>query len=197
MTRKASLMPSSRNYLGPYPYPALLEIARGWWLQVILPRCRRGERGWARRITFLGSYRESAFSTRINEILLFCSQGVPSTWLVLIFRVHLNANVYCCGFSREEEDADDFAFPLTLKSPKKTTPLDSPLQGHINGVSQASSASEKREKEFDNSNSTSVWRDPKLAMQCLSRRQTIVRMGERDILLHYTGVQQEWKRARS
>lgn len=36
--------------------------------------------------------------------------------------------------SSEEEDADDFAFPLTLKSPKELTPLDSPLSGTINGA---------------------------------------------------------------
>ena len=36
---------------------------------------------------------------------------------------------------REEEDPDDYAFPLTLKSPRKPTPAGSPLPGAINGVS--------------------------------------------------------------
>ena len=37
----------------------------------------------------------------------------------------------------EEEDPDDYAFPLTLKSPKKSSPLDSPVPGRVNGVSES------------------------------------------------------------
>ena len=34
----------------------------------------------------------------------------------------------------EEEDPDDYPFPLTLRSPKKPTPMGSPLPGDLNGV---------------------------------------------------------------
>ena len=35
----------------------------------------------------------------------------------------------------EEEDPDDYAFPLNLRSPKKPTPSGSPLPGTLNGIS--------------------------------------------------------------
>lgn len=35
----------------------------------------------------------------------------------------------------EEEDPDDYPFPLTLRSPKKATPMGSPNPGVMNGVS--------------------------------------------------------------
>lgn len=35
----------------------------------------------------------------------------------------------------EEEDPDDYPFPLTLRSPKKATPMGSPNPGGPNGVS--------------------------------------------------------------
>lgn len=37
---------------------------------------------------------------------------------------------------REEEDPDDYAFPLTLKSPKKSTPVGSPKPATVNGTSR-------------------------------------------------------------
>ena len=35
----------------------------------------------------------------------------------------------------EEEDPDDYPFPLTLRSPKKPTPMGSPNPGVLNGIS--------------------------------------------------------------
>ena len=35
---------------------------------------------------------------------------------------------------REEEDADDYPFPLTLKSPRKPTGPNSPVEGVLNGT---------------------------------------------------------------
>lgn len=35
----------------------------------------------------------------------------------------------------EEEDPDDYPFPLNLRSPKKPTPMGSPNPGVINGTS--------------------------------------------------------------
>lgn len=46
----------------------------------------------------------------------------------------------CCRIiCREEEDADDFAFPLTLKSPKKS-PMGSPRPSNLNGSLEATKA---------------------------------------------------------
>ena len=39
------------------------------------------------------------------------------------------------GVSREEEDPDDYPFPLTLRAPKKPSGPTSPVEGVVNGTS--------------------------------------------------------------
>ena len=43
--------------------------------------------------------------------------------------------IFTNSIYREEEDPDDYPFPLALRSPKKPTPMGSPNPGVLNGVS--------------------------------------------------------------
>ena len=52
-----------------------------------------------------------------------------------VFLSHRFPEVTANDIHSEEEDPDDYPFPLTLRSPKKSTPMGSPNPGVMNGVS--------------------------------------------------------------
>ena len=54
----------------------------------------------------------------------------PTLFLIGSFSEFVTDNI-----NSEEEDPDDYPFPLTLRSPKKATPMGSPNPGMLNGVS--------------------------------------------------------------
>ena len=111
-TKQASSMPSSQNSHDPYLYLDHREIALAWWHQATLDLCRKDEKVSALRITSLGNYRKWPVTRQ-------------TSW---------NIKIRADWMHREEEDPDDYPFPLTLRTPKKPTPAGSPLPGSVNGV---------------------------------------------------------------